>query len=151
MNTTWSPADRRRFTPGLLPILFGGEPPLALGAGVPQTHRSTLGEHVWARAWGLFAGMPSLTATKRQPGKRRLARYPQGANNPGTARWRLDWLLPPAQRAVRELLRAYVDARLTTGQLLPDPDAARWKLDHSLQLQRQVGEQAATVCVSPEC
>lgn len=72
------------------------------------------------------------------------------ANSIGTAWLRLDLLPPPAQGPVRELFRAYVDARLTTYRLLPDLAAARRELDRSLRLQQQIWAQTVAACESPE-
>jgi hypothetical protein len=66
----------------------------------------------------------------------------QEANNIGTVWLRLDLLPPAAQPDLRDLIRHYVDARISAYDLLPDMPAARKELGHATALQGQIWREA---------
>jgi len=74
----------------------------------------------------------------------------QEANNIGTAWLRLDLLPAASQPPLRELFRAYVDARLAAYAKLPDVPAARAQLELSLQLQNDLWSHAVAACQQPD-
>jgi hypothetical protein len=68
------------------------------------------------------------------------------ANHIGTAWLRLELLPPPAQPALRELFRSYLDARLATYRKLPDMKAVAAEWERSTALSRQIWTQAVAAC-----
>jgi hypothetical protein len=97
---------------------------------------------------GLLVAFTFSGAASRFDQRRQL--IVEEANNIGTAWLRLDLLPESAQGPVRNLFRAYVDARLTTYQLLPELDAAGAELDRSLELQQQIWKQVVDACKAPD-
>jgi hypothetical protein len=68
----------------------------------------------------------------------RRAQIIDEANAIGTAWLRLDLLPAETQPSLRELFKQYVDSRLATYRKLPDVDAAKVELAHSIELQSQI-------------
>jgi hypothetical protein len=60
------------------------------------------------------------------------------ANDIGTAYLRVDMLAPDVQPKMRDLFRRYLDDRLAVYRALPDIDAAKKRLDQSIDLQNQI-------------
>lgn len=60
------------------------------------------------------------------------------ANDIGTAYLRVDLLAPESQGKMRDLFRTYLDSRLAIYRALPDLDAAKQELAHSITLQEQI-------------
>jgi len=71
------------------------------------------------------------------------------ANDLATAYRRVDLLAPEAQPQMRDLFRAYLDARLSIYRALPDIDAAKQELARSIDLQRQLWNLAVTSTRGP--
>jgi len=80
----------------------------------------------------------------------RRAQAVDEANAVGTAWLRVDLLPAPAQPALRETLRNYVDARIATYRSLPDVEAARRELARSQQLQNEIWRQAVAAIHMPD-
>ena len=72
---------------------------------------------------------------------KRRAQAVDEANAIATAYLRMDLLPPSAQAKVRDTFKAYVDARIATYRKLPDVQAAKAELAHSLELQGRLWEQ----------
>lgn len=72
------------------------------------------------------------------------------ANAIGTAWERLEMLPPSSQPRLRELFRQYLDSRLRTYALIPDQQAVRAELDHSLELQQAIWQNATAACRTEE-
>ncbi len=66
------------------------------------------------------------------------------ANDISTAYLRVDLLAPEVQPQMRDLFRAYLDARLSIYHVLPNLDAARQDLTRSIDLQGQIWTLAVT-------
>lgn len=89
---------------------------------------------------GLLIAFTFSGATSRFDERRQLV--VEEANAIGTAYLRLDLLPADTQPALRDLFRRYVDSRLETYRKLPDIDAAKSELAHSVQLQGEIWSQA---------
>ena len=72
------------------------------------------------------------------------------ANAIGTAYLRVALLPEAAQPSMRETFRNYVDSRIATYRKLPDIEAARQELAHSLQLQNEIWAQAVAAVHRPD-
>jgi hypothetical protein len=72
------------------------------------------------------------------------------ANAIGTAYYRIDLLPASAQPRLRETMRNYVDARISTYQKLPDIEAAQRELARSQELQREIWQQAVAALNTPD-
>jgi len=72
------------------------------------------------------------------------------ANAIGTAYLRIALLPEAAQPSMRETFRNYVDSRIATYRKLPDVEAARRELAHSLQLQNEIWAQAVAAVHRPD-
>jgi len=121
---------------------------LALGAG------RRLGQHVIAKTGaqpqqgigslegavfallGLLIAFTFSGALQRFDGRR--AQAVEEANAIGTAYLRIDALPAAAQPKLRELYRAYTDARLSTYRKLPDIAAAHEEVERSQVLQAEI-------------
>ncbi len=68
----------------------------------------------------------------------RRALIVEEANNIGTAWLRIDLLPPASQPVMRDLFRAYTDARLHAYRSLPDEDAYQAEIDRADQLQSDI-------------
>jgi len=82
-----------------------------------------------------FSGAASRFDTRRQL-------IVEEANAIGTAYLRLDILPPPAQPALREKFRQYVETRIEVYRKLPDVSAARAELAKSSKLQQEIWSEA---------
>ena len=60
------------------------------------------------------------------------------------------WSRPPAQPALRDSFRRYLDARIGAYRKLPDIAAARAELDRATQLQREIWTRAVAACRMPD-
>jgi hypothetical protein len=80
----------------------------------------------------------------------RRAQVVDEANAVGTAYLRIALLPAPAQPALRERMRSYVDARIATYSKLPDIDAARAEAAASQQLQNEIWRDAVAALALPE-
>jgi hypothetical protein len=94
---------------------------------------------------GAFFGLLSLLIAFTFSGS--ISRFDQRraliideANDTGTAYLRVDLLPPEVQPQMRELFRSYLDSRLAIFHAIPDLDAARRELAHSIELQDQIWE-----------
>jgi hypothetical protein len=92
---------------------------------------------------GAFLGLLSLLvaftfsgATSRFDHRREL--IIDEANDIGTAYLRVDLLAPEVQPQMRDLFRAYLDARLSVYRSLPNLEAARQDIARSIDLQGQI-------------
>jgi len=72
------------------------------------------------------------------------------ANAIGTAWLRVDLVPAPAQPAIRDSMRAYVDARIDAYRKLPDVQAARAEIVRSNKLQSEIWKQAVAAVQLPE-
>ena len=93
---------------------------------------------------GLLLAFTFSGAATRFDGRRHL--IVEEANNIGTACLRIDVLPAPAQPALRELFRQYLDSRLETYRKLPDVAAAKAELARSLKLQGEIWSNAVAAC-----
>jgi hypothetical protein len=93
---------------------------------------------------GLLLAFTFSGAATRFEGRRHL--IVEEANNIGTAYLRIDLLPAPAQPALRELFRKYLDSRLEMYRKLPDVGAAKAELARSLQLQSEIWSNAVAAC-----
>src|SRR5215510_7170205 len=66
------------------------------------------------------------------------------ANDIGTAYLRVDLMAPEVQPQMRDLFRAYLDARVSMFHALPNIEAARQDLARSIDLQGQIWNLAVT-------
>jgi hypothetical protein len=103
---------------------------------------------------GAFFGLMSLLIAFTFSGSvsrfdTRRALIIEEANDIGTAYLRVDLMNPTAQPQMRELFRAYLDARLATYKALPDIDVARQELAHSIEIQGQIWQLAVTSTHDP--
>jgi CDP-diglyceride synthetase len=89
---------------------------------------------------GLLIAFTFSGATSRFDERRNL--IIEETNDVGTAYLRLDLLPASTQPALRELFRAYLDARLETYQKMPDMHAAKVFFDRSIELQQEIWRQA---------
>jgi len=80
----------------------------------------------------------------------RRAQAVDEVNAIGTAWLRVDLLPAPAQPAMRDTMRRYVDARIATYKSLPDVEAAKAGLARSLKLQSEIWTQTVAALRSPE-
>jgi hypothetical protein len=85
---------------------------------------------------GLMIAFSFHGASSRYDTRRHL--IVQEANAIGTAYLRLDVLPAGAQPKLKDLLRRYLDARLEIYRKLPDVEAARQALEHSIALQGEI-------------
>ena len=72
------------------------------------------------------------------------------SNAMGTAWLRVDLAPPAAQPALRETMRAYVDARIATYRAIPDMGAVRQQTARAGELQARLWGQAVAAVRSPE-
>ena len=79
----------------------------------------------------------------------RRAQVVDEANAVGTAYLRIDLLPASLQPPLREVFRAYVDARIDTYRKLPDLEAAREELARSQALQTDLWARAVAATQSP--
>ena len=112
----------------------------ALKKAVSESDPASAGKKI---VEGAFFGLLSLLIAFSFSGAvsrfdQRRARIIDEANVTGTAYHRVDLLPPEAQPQMRELFRSYADARLAIFQAIPDLDAARRELAHSIELQDQI-------------
>src|SRR5215470_9990759 len=132
------------------PIVIGGTVALAIFVGVVLFLRLGRRVGLWAIARDGVAGTPNISSLEAAVFALlglliaftfsgalsrfdiRRAQAVDEANAIGTAYLRIDLLPAPAQPALREAFRSYVDARIATYRKLPDIDAAtreflRWQ------------------------
>src|SRR5262245_49891522 len=81
---------------------------------------------------------------------KRRAQVVDEANAIGTAWLRIDLLPEPAQPALRQVFKDYVDSRIATYRKLPDLKAARDELARSESLQSQIWKQAVAATRLPD-
>jgi hypothetical protein len=93
---------------------------------------------------GLLLAFTFSGAATRFDGRRQM--IVEEANDIGTAYQRIDLLSEPAQPALRDLFRQYVDARLETYHTLPDVAASRAALARSRVLQATIWSYAVAAC-----
>jgi len=93
---------------------------------------------------GLLIAFTFSGAASRFDGRRQL--IVEEANNIGTAWLRIDVLPSPAQPALRELFRQYLDSRLEMYRKLPEITAAKGELTRSLKLQGDIWSNAVEGC-----
>jgi hypothetical protein len=103
---------------------------------------------------GAFFGLLSLLiaftfsgATSRFDHRREL--IIDEANDIGTAYLRVDLLAPDVQPQMRDLFRAYIDARLAMYRALPNLEAARQDMARSIDLQGQIWNLTVTSTRGP--
>ncbi|MGH7676641.1 MAG: DUF4239 domain-containing protein [Gemmatimonadales bacterium] len=111
-------------------------PPRSAGGG-PETGAV---EAAMFALLGLLIAFTFSGAAQRFDARRHL--IVEEANAIGTAYLRLDLLPGPAQPALRDLFRRYVDTRLAVYRALPDLDAARAELGRAAALQGEIWTQA---------
>jgi hypothetical protein len=93
---------------------------------------------------GLLIAFTFSAAASRFDSRRHLVT--EEANCIGTAWLRLDLLPAPAQPALRDAFRHYLDARLEAYEKLPDLAAARAALSRATALQGEIWAQAIAAC-----
>jgi hypothetical protein len=93
---------------------------------------------------GLLLAFTFSRAATRFDDRRHL--IVEEANNIGTAWLRIDLLPAPAQPALRELFRQYLDSRLEIYRRLPDVAAAKAERARSLKLQGEIWSYAVAAC-----
>ena len=93
---------------------------------------------------GLLIAFTFSGAAARFDARRQL--IVQETNAIGTAYLRLDLLPAPAQAALREKFRAYVDSRLAFYAKLADEGAAKDEFDRSTALQGEIWTAAVAAC-----
>jgi hypothetical protein len=108
------------------------EPPAGLGAG----------EGAVFALLGLLLAFTFYGAASRFDARRDL--IVQEANAIGTAYLRLDVLPAAVQPALRDLFRAYLDARLAAYRMPPDPAAGAAEQARAAGLQADIWRQAVT-------
>ena len=97
---------------------------------------------------GLILGFTFSGAATRLDARRHY--IVDEANAIGTAWLRLDLVSPSAQPAMRETMRAYVDARIATYRAVPDLSAVRREAARASDLQNRLWSQAVAAVRSPE-
>lgn len=105
------------------------------------------GGGVEAGVYGLLGLLIALTfagGVTRFEDRRHLVT--EEVNAIGTAYLRIDALSSDAQPAMRQLFREYLDSRIETYRKLPDLDAAKAELAHSVELQGDIWSQAVGAC-----
>jgi hypothetical protein len=95
---------------------------------------------------GLIIAFSFSGAASRFDARREL--IVQEANDIGTAYLRVNQLPAPAQPAVRDLFRRYLDARLAVYAEVTDPEVVQAKLAAVAELQRTIWEQAGIGCAA---
>lgn len=93
---------------------------------------------------GLLIAFTFSGAATRFDNRRQL--IVEEANTIGTAYLRVDLLPGPAQPALRDLFRRYVESRLAIYQKLPDVEAAKVELALSQKLQGEIWAYVVTAC-----
>jgi len=93
---------------------------------------------------GLLIAFTFSGAASRFDSRRQLTT--EEANDIGTAYLRLDLLPNPAQAALRDMLRQYLDSRIETYRKLPDMEAAKAELARSLKLQGEIWTATVAAC-----
>lgn len=94
--------------------------------------------------FGLLLAFSFSGAAERFQGRRALIL--QEANDLGTAWLRLDLLPPERQPPLRDLMRRYLDARLSAYARLPDLEAAMAGLAEANRLQGELWQAAVAAC-----
>jgi hypothetical protein len=89
---------------------------------------------------GLLIAFTFSGAASRFDNRRHLVR--EEANDIGTAWLRLDLLAPEARTQLQGLFRQYLDARIGAYDKLPDMDAFKVGIEHTVQLQGEIWSRA---------
>jgi len=149
------------------PAVIGGGAAVALFAGIIAflILGRRLGERALKRAGEISGNIGSLETAvfalmglliaftfsgAAQRFDQRRAMVVDEANAIGTAWLRVDLVPAPAQPAIRDSMRAYVDARIATYRKLPDVEAARGEIARAQKLQTQIWQQSVAAARLPE-
>ena len=136
---------------GMLAMLEAGRfVALRGGGGAPDDSRGRF-DTVEAAVFALFGLLIAFTfsgAANRFLEKQMLVA--EEANDIGTAYLRVDLVAPPAQPALRELFRQYLDARIAAYERLPDVSAAMSEMAKSKELQNRIWAGAIQATRSPD-
>jgi hypothetical protein len=97
---------------------------------------------------GLLVAFAFSGALTRWEG--RIGYVVEEANDIGTAWLRIDLLPEPAQPALRDLFRQYLDARIAAYEAIQDGDAEMRGFARATELQHEIWQRAVAECLKPE-